>query len=194
MEKWEAEGIYARIQKARENAPTYVLHDGPPYPTGAIHLGTALNKILKDIVVKSKTMAGFRSPYVPGWDCHGLPIETQVEKEFGSKGIVSPADFRKKCREFANKFVDQHLARFQAAGSFRALGKSVSDDESRTCSARGGRVSNFFGKRDMRIAGLKPVYWCLHDHTALAEAEVEYEDHTSPSAWVKFSCGWRRGC
>src|ERR1700678_336154 len=114
LEKWEAEGIYARIQKARENALTYVLHDGPPYPTGAIHLGTALNKILKDIVVKSKTMAGFRSPYVPGWDCHGLPIETQVEKEFGGKTTkVSAVEFRKMCREFAVRFVEAHKRDFK---------------------------------------------------------------------------------
>ena len=129
LEKWEAEGLYAKIQKARANAPTYVLHDGPPYPTGAIHLGTALNKILKDMVVKSKTMAGFRSPYVPGWDCHGLPIETQVEKELGSKGAVSAADFRKKCREFANKFVDQHRRDFKRLGCAGPLGRSISDHE-----------------------------------------------------------------
>src|SRR6202167_4101669 len=94
--KWEQDRLYHRIQQARADAPSYVLHDGPPYPTGTIHLGTALNKILKDMVVKSKTMAGFRSPFVPGWDCHGLPIETQVEKELGRKAAVSPAEFRKK--------------------------------------------------------------------------------------------------
>jgi isoleucyl-tRNA synthetase len=185
LEKWEAEGIYARIQKARENAPTYVLHDGPPYPTGAIHLGTALNKILKDIVVKSKTMAGFRSPYVPGWDCHGLPIETQVEKEFGSKGIVSPADFRKKCREFANKFVDQHRRDFKRLGVFGRWENPylTMSPEYEACTADAFLT---FLEKGYAYRGLKPVYWCLHDHTALAEAEVEYEDHTSPSVWVKF--------
>src|SRR6202522_461501 len=185
LEKWEAEGIYARIQKARENALTYVLHDGPPYPTGAIHLGTALNKILKDIVVKSKTMAGFRSPYVPGWDCHGLPIETQVEKEFGSKGIVSPADLRKKCREFANKFVDQHRRDFKRLGVFGRWENPylTMSPEYEACTADAFLT---FLEKGYAYRGLKPVYWCLHDHTALAEAEVEYEDHTSPSVWVKF--------
>lgn len=185
LEKWEAEGLYARIQKARANAPTYVLHDGPPYPTGAIHLGTALNKILKDMVVKSKTMAGFRSPYVPGWDCHGLPIETQVEKELGSKGAVSAADFRKKCREFANKFVDQHRRDFKRLGVFGRW-----EDPYLTMSheyeASTADAFLTFLEKGYAYRGLKPVYWCLHDHTALAEAEVEYEDDTSPSVWVKF--------
>src|SRR6202035_4452961 len=113
----ESGGLYQRIQEARKQAPAYVLHDGPPYPTGTIHLGTALNKILKDMVVKSKTMAGFRAPYVPGWDCHGLPIETQVEKELGGKkGSVSPAEFRRMCRGFALKYVDQHRRDFKRLG------------------------------------------------------------------------------
>ena len=112
LAEWEAADLYGRIQQARAGAPTYVLHDGPPYPTGTIHLGTALNKILKDMVVKSKTMAGFRSPYVPGWDCHGLPIETQVEKELGGKGKVTPGEFRRKCREFATRYVEQHRRDF----------------------------------------------------------------------------------
>src|ERR1700690_792965 len=105
---WEVEGLYYRILESRKDAPLYVLDDGPPYPTGEIHLGTGLNKILKDMVVKSKTMAGFRSPYIPGWDCHGLPIETQVEKELGGKGKLPPAEFRTLCRTFAARFVDQH--------------------------------------------------------------------------------------
>jgi isoleucyl-tRNA synthetase len=185
LEKWEAEGLYARIQKSRANAPTYVLHDGPPYPTGAIHLGTALNKILKDMVVKSKTMAGFRSPYVPGWDCHGLPIETQVEKELGSKGAVSAAEFRKKCREFANKFVDQHRRDFKRLGVFGRWEDPylTMSPEYEACTADAFLT---FLENGYAYRGLKPVYWCLHDHTALAEAEVEYEDHTSPSVWVKF--------
>ncbi len=94
LERWESEKIYAQIQEARAGAPVSMLHDGPPYPTGTIHLGTALNKILKDLVVKSKTMSGFRSPYIPGWDCHGLPIETQVEKQLGRKGAVGASEFR----------------------------------------------------------------------------------------------------
>src|ERR1700752_2052081 len=106
--EWEEKRLYHRIQQARAGAPTYVLHDGPPYPTGTIHLGTGLNKILKDMVGKSKRMAGVRAPYIPGWDCHGLPIETQVEKEWGVKtGSVTPGEFRRMCREFAARYVDQ---------------------------------------------------------------------------------------
>jgi isoleucyl-tRNA synthetase len=185
LAEWEAQGLYAQIQKARAGRPTYVLHDGPPYPTGAIHLGTALNKILKDMVVKSKTMAGFRSPYVPGWDCHGLPIETKVEKELGHKGAVSPGEFRKKCREFALFYVDQHRKDFKRLG---VLGRwedpyLTMSHEYEACIADSFLT---FLEKGYVYRGLKPVYWCLHDSTALAEAEVEYEDHTSPSVWVKF--------
>jgi isoleucyl-tRNA synthetase len=185
LAEWEAQGLYAQIQKARAGRPTYILHDGPPYPTGAIHLGTALNKILKDMVVKSKTMAGFRSPYVPGWDCHGLPIETKVEKELGHKGAVSPGEFRKKCREFALFYVDQHRKDFKRLG---VLGRwedpyLTMSHEYEACIADSFLT---FLEKGYVYRGLKPVYWCLHDSTALAEAEVEYEDHTSPSVWVKF--------
>src|SRR3989454_3557183 len=110
----QEKALYQPIQQARAGAEPYVLHDGPPYPTGTIHLGTGLNKILKDMVVKSKTMAGFRAPYVPGWDCHGLPIETQVEKELeGGKGSVSGAEVRRRCREFALRYVEQHRRDFK---------------------------------------------------------------------------------
>jgi len=185
LEQWEAQGLYARIQESRAGAPTYVLHDGPPYPTGTIHLGTALNKILKDMVVKSKTMSGFRAPYVPGWDCHGLPIETKVEKELGKKGAVSPAEFRKMCREFATRYVDQHRRDFKRLG---VTGRwqdpyLTMSPQYEACTA--DAFLDFLEKGYV-YRGLKPVYWCLHDETALAEAEVEYEDHTSPSIWVKF--------
>ncbi len=185
LEQWESQGLYAQIQKSRAGAPSYVLHDGPPYPTGAIHLGTALNKILKDMVVKSKTMAGFRSPYVPGWDCHGLPIETKVEKELGHKGAVSPAEFRKKCREFAMHFVDQHRRDFKRLGVFGQWEKPylTMSHEYEACIADAFLT---FLERGYVYRGLKPVYWCITDSTALAEAEVEYENHTSPSIWVKF--------
>jgi isoleucyl-tRNA synthetase len=185
LEQWESQGLYAEILKARENAPIYLLHDGPPYPTGAIHLGTALNKILKDMVVKSKTMAGFRSPYVPGWDCHGLPIETKVEKELGHKGAVSPGEFRKKCREFALYFVDQHRRDFKRLGVFGQWDNPylTMSHEYEACIADAFLT---FLERGYIYRGLKPVYWCIYDSTALAEAEVEYENHTSPSIWVKF--------
>jgi isoleucyl-tRNA synthetase len=182
---WEEKQLYQRIQESRQGAPSYVLHDGPPYPTGDIHLGTALNKILKDMVVKSKTMAGFRAPYVPGWDCHGLPIETQVEKELGRKRDVPPLEFRKLCRAFALRYVELNRRDFKRLGVFGRW-----DDPYLTMSNHfEACIANAFLtflEKGYVYRGLKPVYWCIHDATALAEAEVEYEDHTSPSIWVKF--------
>jgi isoleucyl-tRNA synthetase len=186
LERWENEKLYQRIQEARAGAPSYVLHDGPPYPTGTIHLGTGLNKIVKDMVVKSKTMAGFRSPYVPGWDCHGLPIETQVEKELGKKGAVSPAEFRGMCRAFALRYVDQHRRDFKRLGVLGRWDKPYLTMDPHHEAAIAGAFLDFLEKGYV-YRGLKPVYWCLHDHTALAEAEVEYEDHTSPSIWVRYA-------
>ncbi len=182
---WDAEKLYDRILAARQGKPLFVLHDGPPYPTGTIHLGTGLNKILKDLVVKSKSMAGHYAPYVPGWDCHGLPIETQVEKELGGKGKVSPPEFRKMCRAFATRFVDQHRKDFKRLGVFGRW-----DDPYLTMNfgyeaTIAGAFLEFMEKGYV-YRGRKPVYWCLHDSTALAEAEVEYEDHVSPSVWVTF--------
>ncbi len=187
LAEWEEKKLYHLIQESRAGAPTYVLHDGPPYPTGTIHLGTGLNKILKDMVVKSKTMAGFRAPYVPGWDCHGLPIETQVEKELGGKkGSVPPGEFRRMCREFANRYVDQHRRDFKRLGVFGQW-----EDPYLTMSphyeATIADAFITFLEKGYVYRGLKPVYWCIVDSTALAEAEVEYEDHTSPSIWVKFA-------
>jgi isoleucyl-tRNA synthetase len=184
---WQESRLYERILEARKGHPLFVLHDGPPYPTGTIHLGTGLNKILKDMIVKSKSMAGHYAPYVPGWDCHGLPIETQVEKELGGKGKVPPAEFRRLCREFATRYVEQHKRDFQRLG---VLGRW--DDPYLTMNHEyeaivAGALLDFMEKGFV-YRGRKPVYWCIHDMTALAEAEVEYQDHTSPSVWVKFGC------
>jgi len=182
---WEQMGLYQRILESRKGAPLFVFHDGPPYPTGEIHLGTGLNKILKDLVVKTKTMAGFRTPYIPGWDCHGLPIETKVEKELGGKGKVSAAEFRRMCREFAAGYIDAHRREFKRLGIFGQWEKPylTMNPDYEACIA-----SSFitFLEKGYVYRGLKPVYWCIYDRTALAEAEVEYEDHTSPSIWVKF--------
>ena len=183
---WEQMGLYERILQERAGAPLFILHDGPPYPTGEIHLGTGLNKIVKDMIVKSKTMSGFQSPYIPGWDCHGLPIETQVEKELGGKtSKVSAAEFRKMCREFAARYVEIHKREFRRLGVFGQWDKPylTMDPSVEACIA--GAFIDFFEKGYV-YRGLKPVYWCIYDRTALAEAEVEYEDHTSPSVWVKF--------
>src|SRR5271155_3235209 len=182
---WEAMGLYSRILEARAGAPPFDLHDGPPYPTGEIHLGTGLNKILKDIVVKSKSMAGFRAPYIPGWDCHGLPIETKVEKELGGKGKVTAAEFRRRCREFADGYVEIHRREFKRLGIFGQWERPylTMDPAYEACIA--GAFLTFLEKGYV-YRGLKPVYWCIFDRTALAEDEVEYEDHTSPSIWIRY--------
>ena len=186
LAEWDDTKLYQRIQDARAGAPSYVLHDGPPYPTGTIHLGTALNKIVKDMVVKSKAMAGFRSPYVPGWDCHGLPIETQVEKELGGKkGSVSPAEFRRMCREFAMRYVDQHRRDFKRLGVLGRWDHPYLTMEPHHEATIAGAFLTFLEKGYV-YRGLKPVYRCITDRTALAEAEVEYEDHSSSSIWVRY--------
>jgi len=186
LAEWEQGRLYQRIQQARAGAPPYVLHDGPPYPTGTIHLGTGLNKVLKDMVVKSKTMAGFRAPLVPGWDCHGLPIELQVEKELGSKkGSVAPTEFRGMCREYALRYVEEHRRDFKRLGIF---GEWEDPYLTMSNSYEACIADTFltFLEKGYVYRGLKPVYWCIFDKTALAEAEVEYEDHTSPSIWVRY--------
>src|SRR5437660_228030 len=185
LEAWYSGNIYERILEARKGKPLFVLHDGPPYPTGEIHLGTGLNKILKDLIVKTKSMAGYYAPYVPGWDCHGLPIETQVEKELGGKGKVPPAEFRKLCREFATRYVEQHKRDFKRLGIFGQWNDpylTMSFDYEATIA---GAFLDFMEKGYV-YRGRKPVYWCIYDSTALAEAEVEYEDHSSPSIYVRY--------
>jgi isoleucyl-tRNA synthetase len=182
---WQESRVYERILEARQGKPLFVLHDGPPYPTGSIHLGTGLNKILKDMIVKSRSMAGYYAPYVPGWDCHGLPIETQVEKELGGKGKVSPAEFRKLCREFAARYVEQHKKDFKRLGIFGRWNDPYLTMSFEYEAVIAGAFLEFMEKGYV-YRGRKPVYWCIYDQTALAEAEVEYEDHSSPSIWVTF--------
>jgi len=186
LERWEKENLYQQVRGARAGRPTYILHDGPPYANGRIHLGTAFNKILKDFIVKSKTMAGFDSPYVPGWDCHGLPIEIRVDNDLGARKAQMPAiEIRRACRKFAEKYIDLQRQDFKRLG---ILGRW--DDPYLTMSAHYQAViaSAFveFLDQGYIYKGLKPVHWCIRDRTALAEAEVEYKDHTSPSIWVRF--------
>ena len=185
LEAWQQEGLYEKILAAREGKPSFILHDGPPYPTGTIHLGTGLNKILKDMIVKSKSMAGHRAPYVPGWDCHGLPIETQVEKQLGGKGKVSPPEFRQMCREYATRYVEQHKRDFKRLGVFGRWNDPYLTMSHEYEATIAGAFLDFMEKGYV-YRGRKPVYWCIYDNTALAEAEVEYEDHSSPSIWVSF--------
>ncbi|MFL6451047.1 MAG: isoleucine--tRNA ligase [Bryobacteraceae bacterium] len=186
LEQWESNGLYQRIRDARQGQKQYVLHDGPPYANGNIHLGTAFNKILKDFIVKSKTMAGYDAPYVPGWDCHGLPIEFKVDQELGKrKASMSVAQIRAECRTYAANFVNIHRREFKRLG---VLGRW--DDPYLTMSAEYEAViaQAFvdFLHSGYVYKGLKPVHWCIKDRTALAEAEVEYENHTSPSIYVRF--------
>ena len=163
-----------------------MLHDGPPYANGNIHMGTALNKILKEFVVKSRSMAGFDAPYVVGYDCHGLPIELQVDRELGpKKRQMSVADFCRACRAYAERFVGTMSEQFQRLGILGTW-----DDPYLTMDFRyQAAIARAFGRfveQGLVYKGKKPVHWCIHCRTALAEAEVEYEDHTSPSIYVEF--------
>jgi isoleucyl-tRNA synthetase len=187
LARWEEMGIYERIRETRKGAPLYVLHDGPPYANGPIHLGTALNKCLKDFVVKSKTMAGFDAPYVPGWDCHGLPIEIKVDKELGGKKLqMRPTDVRLECRKYAEKYLDLQRGQFKRIGVFGRWDKPYS---TMTPQYESVVLDTFFSfyEKGFVYKGLRAVYWCIYDKTALAEAEVEYENKTSPTVWVKYS-------
>ncbi len=184
--RWQQEKLYAQIRARRKGAPTFVLHDGPPYANGDIHTGHALNKILKDIVVKSKSMAGFDSPYVPGWDCHGLPIELNVERELGPAAKDrSLGDFRRACRAYAEKFVASQRADFERLGVLGDWDRPYLTMQFEFQAAI-VRALGRFVERGLVYKGKKPVHWCLRDRTALAEAEVEYETHTSPSIYVEF--------
>jgi isoleucyl-tRNA synthetase len=186
LEWWDQVELYARIQEAGKGRPRYLLHDGPPYANGRIHIGHALNKVLKDIIVKSKTMAGFHAPYVPGWDCHGLPIEHQVLKDLGDKKHQLDAmAIRTLCRQYAEKFHQIQREEFQRLG---VLGDWQNPYLTMIPAYEATIVREFgkFVEGGGVYKGLKPVLWCTHDQTALAEAEVEYEDHVSPSIYVKF--------
>ena len=184
--RWNEMGLYARIREQRAGAPQFILHDGPPYANGPIHIGHVLNKVLKDIIVKSRTMAGFDAPYVPGWDCHGLPIELKVERELGrKKREMSVADFRRACRRYAEKFVGLQSAGFQRLGVLGAWDRpylTMTPDYQAAIVRALGR----FVEQGVVYKGKKPVHWCPHCRTALAEAEVDYDDHTSPSIYVEF--------
>ena len=187
LERWETEGLYEKIRAACAGRPMYVLHDGPPYANGEIHLGTAFNKILKDFVIKSKTMAGYDSPYVPGWDCHGLPIEAKVDSQLGSKkASMTAVEIRAECRKYAAKYVELQKRDFVRVGVFGRWRDPYLTMSSQFESVIAGAFVDFLD-RGYVYKGLKTVNWCIHDRTALAEAEIEYENHTSPSIWVRFA-------
>jgi isoleucyl-tRNA synthetase len=186
LARWKAMDLYGKIRARRAGAPKFVLHDGPPYANGNIHMGTALNKILKEFVVKSRSMAGFDAPYVVGYDCHGLPIELRVDRELGpKKRDMSVADFCRACRAYAERFVGTMSEQFQRLGVLGTWDAPYLTMDFKYQAA----IARAFGKfveRGLVYKGKKPVHWCIHCRTALAEAEVEYKDHTSPSIYVEF--------
>ena len=187
LARWEVENLYAKIRAARAGRPLYVLHDGPPYANGEIHLGTGFNKIIKDFVVKTKTMQGYDSPYVPGWDCHGLPIEAKVDSQLGSrKAHMTAVEIRTECRKYAAKFVDLQRRACVPLGVFGRWQDPYLTMSPQYESIIAGAFVEFLD-RGYIYKGLKSVNWCIHHRTALAEAEIEYENHTSPSIWVRFA-------
>ncbi len=186
LARWEKERIYERIREVHKGQPIYVLHDGPPYANGPLHLGTALNKTLKDFVVKSRSMSGYDAPYVPGWDCHGLPIEIKVDDLLGRKKLdLDPLQVREECRKYAQKFLDLQRTQFKRIGVFGRWDKPYSTMDPQYESVVLETFYSFY-EQGLVYKGLKSVYWCIHDKTALAEAEVEYEMESSPSIWVRY--------
>jgi isoleucyl-tRNA synthetase len=184
--RWDAMKLYGQIREKRRGAPKFIFHDGPPYANAQIHLGTALNKILKDIVIKSRTMKGFDVPYVPGYDCHGLPIELKVDRELGAKKRdMSIGDIRRACREYAGRYIDVMTAEFKRLMVFGDWDRYYVTMAPRY-QADITRALGKFVERGLVYKGKKPVHWCIHCRTALAEAEVEYADHSSPSIYVEF--------
>ena len=187
LARWEEQGLYAQLRENAAGRPLFVLHDGPPYANGRIHLGHAVNKILKDIIVKSRYLAGFDAPYVPGWDCHGLPIEIAVEKKWGKVGVkLDAVEFRQKCREFAEEQIEIQRADFKRLGvtgdwdnPYKTLSFEFEANEIRALSkiVANGHV----------IRGAKPVHWCFDCGSALAEAEIEYQDKVSPTVDVAYT-------
>ncbi len=186
LKQWETEGIYKKVLELSEGRDKYILHDGPPYANGHIHLGTALNKILKDMIVKSKFMAGYNSDYVPGWDCHGLPIEHQVDKELGPRKLnMTSVDVRRHCRRYAEKFIDVQRNEFKRLGCFGEWEDPYLTMNYPYQATIVRELGKFFASGAV-YRGKKPVYWCSSCVTALAEAEVEYMDAGTPSIYVRF--------
>ena len=192
LRRWEAADLYGELRARGRGRPRWILHDGPPYANGHIHMGTALNKVLKDIVVKSRTMLGHDAVYVPGWDCHGLPIEHQVDKELGLdkagsdvRRAMDPAEKRRRCRAYALRFIDIQRGEFRRLGVFGDWAHPYLT----MAPAYQATIVREFGRfvgRGLVYKGLKPVHWCMHCKTALAQAEVEYEEQETPSVYVKF--------
>src|SRR5258707_5963422 len=201
LARWEEMGLYQKLRQAAKGRPLFVLHDGPPYANGDIHIGTALNKILKDFVVRSRQMLGFDAPYVPGWDCHGLPIEWKIEEEYRAKGweVVKTrgaqagrntesapiVQFRRECRAFAEHWIEVQRQEFKRLGVEGDWEHPYSTMDYAAEAQIARELMTFIGN-GLLYRGSKPVMWSVVEKTALAEAEVEYEDYTSDTVWVKF--------
>lgn len=186
LRHWDRINLYQKIRDARAGKPLYILHDGPPYANGHIHMGTAINKILKDIIIRSKTMSGYDAPYLPGWDCHGLPIEIKVDQNLAGKKAQMPiVAFRRECRKYAEKFINIQREEFKRLG---VLGEWDRPYETMSYDYEAAIARSFgeFVDKGYVYKSLRSVHWCITCQTALAEAEVEYSDHTSPSIYVKF--------
>src|SRR5215510_8136770 len=189
LARWAKLGLYHRLRAAAKGRPKFILHDGPPYANGNIHIGHALNKILKDVVTRSWQMLGYDSNYVPGWDCHGLPIEWKIEEEYRAKGrnkdAVPVVEFRKECRAFAAHWIDVQREEFKRLGVEGAWAHPYTT-MAFAAEAQIARELMKFAQNGTLYRGSKPVMWSVVEKTALAEAEVEYEDYTSDMVWVKF--------
>lgn len=185
LETFQKKSLYSKLMEKNKGLPKFILHDGPPYANGDIHIGTALNKILKDIIVRYKNMTGYCAPYVPGWDTHGMPIETAIQKKGVKRNSMPVPEFRDKCREFALHFLDRQRDEFIRLGG-------IGDWEHPYITlkpefeAKQVEVFGAMARKGYIYQGLKPVYWCPVDETALAEAEVEYQDDPCTSIYVKF--------
>ncbi|MGD8785244.1 MAG: class I tRNA ligase family protein, partial [Thioalkalispiraceae bacterium] len=187
VKQWESMKLYDKLREANKDKPRFVLHDGPPYANGDIHIGHAVNKILKDIIVKSRTLAGFDAPYIPGWDCHGLPIELQVEKKVGKAGKkVTAQEFRDACRNYAAKQVDGQRNGFKRLGVIGDWDHPYLTSDFKFEADIVRALGTIIDKGHLH-KGFKPVHWCADCGSALAEAEVEYEDKTSPAIDVRFA-------
>ena len=184
IEHWRKTDLYGRIQKKNAGCPKFILHDGPPFTNGDVHIGTALNKILKDVILRYKSMKGFSTPYVPGWDCHGLPIEHKVTRMLREqKRELGTAELREECAKFSSEFIEKQRSQFIRLGimadwanEYKTKNPAYEADILRTFAA--------FVERGLVYRSKKPVYWSIPCATALAEAEIEYKDHTSTSIWV----------
>jgi isoleucyl-tRNA synthetase len=196
LARWEKAGLFAQMRAAAKGKPKFILHDGPPYANGNIHIGTALNKILKDVVTRSQQMLGFDSNYVPGWDCHGLPIEWKIEEEYRAKGknkdAVPVVEFRQECRAFAQSWIGVQMAEFKRLG-VEGDWENYYSTMANPAEAQIARELMKFAANGMLYRGSKPVMWSVVEKTALAEAEVEYEDYTSDTVWVKFPVSKYKG-